>query len=64
MLTTALANGGLIECMAYPFVRPLRLASGPLACVLQSVHGPSQTRALVCHRLGERWGWPAVRAVR
>jgi hypothetical protein len=29
-----------------PCVRPLRLASGPLACVLQSVHGPSQTRAL------------------
>ena len=37
-----------------PCVRPHRLASGPLSYVLQSVHGPAQTRALVRHRLGER----------
>ena len=43
-----------------PCVRPHRLASGPLSYVLQSVHGPAQTRALVRHRLGERRGWPAV----
>jgi hypothetical protein len=29
-----------------PCVRPHRLASGPLACVLQSVRGPAQTRTL------------------
>ncbi len=43
-----------------PCVRPHRLASGPLSCVLQSVHGPAQTRALAPHRLGERRGWPAI----
>ncbi len=37
-----------------PCVRPHRLASGPLLCVLQSVRRPAQTRALVRHRLGER----------
>ncbi len=37
-----------------PSVRPLRLASDPLSCVQQSVHGPAQTRALVRHRLCER----------
>ena len=41
-------------------VLPHRLASGPLSCVLQSVHGPAQTRALVRLRLGERRGWPAI----
>ena len=43
-----------------PCVQPLLLASGPLSNVLQSVHGPAQTRALVRHRLGERRGWPAL----
>jgi hypothetical protein len=28
--------------------------------MLQSVHGPAQTRALAPHRLGERRGWPAI----
>ena len=43
-----------------PCVRPLRLASGLLVCMRQSVHGPAQTRALVRHRLSERRAWPAV----
>jgi hypothetical protein len=43
-----------------PCVRLHRLASDPLSCVLQSVHGPAPTRALVRHRLGKRRGWPRV----
>ena len=48
---------------ACPLVRPHRLASGPLSNVLQSVHGPAQTRALVRHRLGEWRGWPRTRLI-
>ena len=46
-----------------PCVRPPHPASGLLACVRQSVHGPAQIRALVRHRLGEQRGCPRARLI-